>query len=145
MEKIQVIHLEMVKDKELFYDERLQCPEQVCQMARECFQNDDRESCYVCGVDASNVPIYVEKVALGNLNSCCIAMRDIFKALILSNCASFFFWHTHTSFGKINASREDKLITRKMKEMGEYLGINLRDHLIIGRDGYLSFVEKGEL
>lgn len=142
MEKISVVHLEMVKDKELFYDERLLCQEQVCQLARECFQNDDRERVYVCGVDASHTPVYLEVVAQGSLNKCSIEMRDIFKALVLANCAAFFIWHTHTSFGELNVSKGDIEMTKQVRQAGALLGIPLLDHLVVNRETYVSIKNK---
>lgn len=52
--------------------------------------------------------------------------------------------HFHPS-GSIEPSKEDRLLTEKMKTAGRYLDIPLRDHIIIGGDGaFYSFNENEE-
>ena len=46
--------------------------------------------------------------------------------------------HNHPS-GDPTPSRQDILTTKRMKEAGEFLGIPLCDHIIIGDQTYLSF------
>ena len=36
---------------------------------------------------------------------------------------------------------EDEVVTKKIKETGELMNINLIDHVIIGKDKYYSFLE----
>ena len=48
--------------------------------------------------------------------------------------------HNHPS-GDPTPSRQDILTTKRMKEAGEFLGIPLCDHIIIGDQTYLSFRE----
>jgi len=49
--------------------------------------------------------------------------------------------HNHPS-GDPTPSRQDILTTKRMKEAGEFLGIPLCDHIIIGDQTYLSFREE---
>jgi len=51
--------------------------------------------------------------------------------------------HNHPS-GEPQPSREDREITRRLKEAGELLGIRVLDHIIVG-SSYFSFVEMGLL
>ena len=48
--------------------------------------------------------------------------------------------HNHPS-GDPGPSKEDYIITERMKEAGELLGIPLLDHIIVGEDAYFSFIE----
>ena len=53
--------------------------------------------------------------------------------------------HNHPS-GDPEPSAEDLSITRRLKEAGTLLGVELLDHIIIGHDGrYYSFKETGRL
>ena len=47
--------------------------------------------------------------------------------------------------GDPSPSPEDVEITRKLKEVGEVMGIKVLDHVVIGHDRYFSFKEKGML
>ena len=71
-------------------------------------------------------------------------MAQIYKTAIISNAAGIICFHNHPS-GSIEPSREDRLLTEKMKTAGRYLDIPLRDHIIIGGDGaFYSFNENEE-
>jgi len=52
--------------------------------------------------------------------------------------------HNHPT-GDPTPSAEDIAITRRLKEAGEIIGIKVLDHVIVGTEGYLSFVERGLL
>jgi DNA repair protein RadC len=52
--------------------------------------------------------------------------------------------HNHPS-GILQASDADKQITRKLKEAGKMLDVNVLDHLIVTNNGYLSFADEGIL
>ena len=50
--------------------------------------------------------------------------------------------HNHPS-GDPSPSKEDILITKRLKECGTLLGIEVLDHIIIGNETYISLKEKG--
>jgi DNA repair protein RadC len=54
------------------------------------------------------------------------------------NAVSFILVHNHPS-GDPTPSMHDIDITKKIMESGEILGINMNDHIIIGKDSYFSF------
>jgi len=58
------------------------------------------------------------------------------------NITRSFTLHNHPS-GDPNPSNEDRLITRRLIECGQLIGIHVLDHIIIGADGFISFVEDG--
>ena len=49
--------------------------------------------------------------------------------------------HNHPS-GDPSPSKEDIAVTKRMKEVGELVGINLLDHIIIGDGLYISLKER---
>ena len=51
------------------------------------------------------------------------------------------FLHNHPS-GDPSPSREDLILTSRVRRGGEELGILLRDHVIIGDNCYFSFLER---
>ena len=53
-----------------------------------------------------------------------------------------FFSHNHPS-GDPTPSKEDLLTTRRIREAGALIGIELLDHIIIGDNCYFSLREKG--
>ena len=50
--------------------------------------------------------------------------------------------HNHPS-GDCEPSKEDEEITKVLNNAGDLLGINVLDHIIIAKDNFTSFKEKG--
>ena len=66
----------------------------------------------------------------------------MFKALLLANAAAFAVAHNHPS-GDPTPSKEDIEITRRLREAADMFGIRMLDHIVIGRERYVSFVDDG--
>ena len=121
------------------------CSSEVAKAVAPLFADADRESFWVLALDGKNVVIGPNRVSEGSLTASLVHPREVFKPLILSNAAAFICVHNHPS-GDATPSAEDVAITRRLKEVGELLGMSLLDHVIIG-DGtrYLSFADAGLL
>lgn len=116
-------------------------PEEAAEFAASFFKGSDKEMIYVCTLNGHDEPVAMEMVAKGGVNYCHVDMAQIYKTAIISNAAGIICFHNHPS-GSIEPSREDRLLTEKMKTAGRYLDIPLRDHIIIGGDGaFYSFNE----
>ncbi|MGM0508488.1 MAG: RadC family protein [Fusobacteriota bacterium] len=76
----------------------------------------------------------------GTLDKSHIYPREIIEIIFNYDAKKVIFVHNHPS-GKVNPSKADKEITRKMNNVLGALDIKLLDHLIIGKDGYYSFLE----
>lgn len=66
------------------------------------------------------------------------------KPAILYNAAGILIGHNHPS-GNPEPSQEDINVTKRLKEAGEAMGIDLLDHIIIGDDSFTSLREKGHI
>ena len=80
----------------------------------------------------------------GTLDRSLVHPREIFKEAYLLSASSIICVHNHPS-GNINPSREDCFLTKMLKEVGEIMGIEVNDHIIVGKDNYYSFFENGEI
>lgn len=78
---------------------------------------------------------------VGTATGAIIGMREIFMSAILCNAAEIICFHNHPS-GDPSPSVADNLITEKIKKAGEIMDIPLRDHIILGEQGYYSYDEK---
>lgn len=70
--------------------------------------------------------------------------REVFKEALLYSSNKIFLIHNHPS-GDTEPSREDILITERLKKAGELLGVEVLDHIIIGNGKYSSLRECGYL
>ena len=68
----------------------------------------------------------------------------IFVAALKSGATGVLLAHNHPS-GNLTPSQADIDLTRKIKEGGKLLEIQLLDHLIITSEGYYSFADEGLL
>lgn len=141
--RINVVSIKMVKESSILYDiRRIQAPQDAVELGKRFLEESDREQLLVCCLDAKNQPTAINVVSVGNLNTSLVHPREVFKPAILSNSASIILFHNHPS-GDPTPSNEDKLITQRLRESGEILGIKLIDHIIIGDNSYTSLKEKG--
>jgi len=120
------------------------CSEEVAnsEIAEKELRNSDREKFICVHFNASNKIISYEIVSMGSLTGSIVHPREVFKAAILANAVSVLFMHNHPS-GNTEPSLDDIEITKRLCKSGNILGINILDHLIITRNDYFSFREKG--
>jgi DNA repair protein RadC len=95
-------------------------------------------------LDKANHVLGVYNHGKGGLNGVAVDVRMIFQAALIANSHSIIVAHNHPS-ENLNPSQPDKDLTMEIKEVGALLKIPLLDHLIITKDNYLSFAEKGYL
>jgi DNA repair protein RadC len=103
--------------------------------------NETKEYFFTAHLDGKNRIVCIDQVSVGSLNQSIVHPREVFKTALLSSAAAIMLIHNHPS-GDPQPSREDREITRRLKEAGDLLGIRVLDHIIIG-ETYMSFVEEG--
>ena len=81
-------------------------------------------------------------ISIGTLNASLIHPRETFRTAILKNCASVIVVHNHPS-GSLEPSNEDLAVTKRLKDAGKLLGIEVLDHVIVTADSHKSFKEQG--
>ncbi len=95
-------------------------------------------------VDAQNTLIHEETISVGSLNTTRTHPREILYPAVAHLALGFILAHNHPS-GSLDPSAEDVEFTRVVRRAGELMGIELYDHLVIGRGGYTSLRERGLL
>ncbi len=113
-------------------------------LLRPCFAGLDREHFVVCGLDAKHCVTGINIVSIGSLTLSIVHPREVFKPLILMNAAAFICAHNHPS-GDPTPSQEDRLLTQRLRQGAELLGITLLDHLVLGDTRHVSFADEGWL
>ncbi len=119
-------------------------PHNVYEIASSYLEGADREHFVVIMLDTKNQVIGINTVAIGVLASCPIHPREVFKPAILANAAGIILLHNHPS-GDVTPSQDDLMLTRRLKEAGEILGIQVVDHVILGYANYASLKERGQI
>lgn len=143
--RIDIVHVELVKEKSLLYSNRkVRSPQDVAVLFREFLGEVDREYFLVMCLNTKNEPTHLNVCHIGSLNASIIHPREVLKPAILSNAASIMVCHNHPS-GECTPSPEDIEVTERLKEASQIIGVELLDHIILGEGCFLSLKEKGYL
>ena len=104
---------------------------------------EDREVFLVLCLNVKNEITAIHRCHVGSLNASIVHPRDVFKSAILNNAASIIVAHNHPS-GNCQYSPEDIEVSRRLKEAGDYIGIEVLDSIIVSHHNEgLSLKEKG--
>jgi DNA repair protein RadC len=82
-------------------------------------------------------------VSKGTLDAALVHPRDVFREAIRRNAAAVVLVHNHPS-GDPEPSRDDLELTRRLHRAGALVGIEVLDHVIVAKGGYVSLRERGD-
>ncbi|HOK17574.1 MAG TPA: DNA repair protein RadC [Candidatus Paceibacterota bacterium] len=95
-------------------------------------------------LDSRNQEIKREIISVGSLNANLVHPREVFEPAVRHLAAQIILAHNHPS-GDPEPSEDDLEITKRLLESGKILGIEVVDHIIITKTGFMSFKEKNLL
>src|ERR1700722_7739951 len=128
----------------------VETPEDIARLLGEEMRLLDYESVRVICLNTKHKVLAVEEVTRGTLNESLFHPREAFRPALARQAHAVILVHNHPS-GNTQPSEADKQVTRRMKDAGELLQIELLDHVILGapRAGddknYFSFKNEGLL
>lgn len=122
----------------------LRSSEDVFRHFRDNMEKEKRELFYVVLLNNKNKKIRDVKISEGSLTASLVHPREVYNPVIRESAAAVIFVHNHPS-GDPAPSQEDIEITRRLKEVGDVMGVRVLDHVVIGCDRYFSFSDKGML
>ena len=117
-------------------------PEAVVKAIRASVQDKAKEHFKLILLNSRNRVIAISTISIGTLTTSLVHPREVFKEAIMHSAASVVLAHNHPS-GDPDPSEDDLKITKKLVESGKILGIEVIDHIIIGKIDHYSFREKG--
>ena len=116
-------------------------PETVANYFMEDLRHKDKECFMMLSLDGKGALIKESTVSIGTVNSSLASPREVYLEAVKNGAVSIILVHNHPS-GNPNPSKNDLIVTRKMKDAGQLLGITLIDHIIIGDNSYVSLSEE---
>ena len=109
---------------------KIKGPECVARFVRSVLLDNSREQFLALYLDgAHNVASY-SIVSVGGANQATIHAREIFQRAILAGAIAITIAHNHPS-GELTPSDADLSVTKRIKESGNLLGIEVLDHVIV--------------
>ncbi len=121
-----------------------QNPSTIAQYYMEDLRHCQQENMKLLLLDTKSKLIGESNISKGTVNATAISPRELFIDALQMGAVFIILLHNHPS-GDPTPSKEDMIITRRIKEAGLLIGIDLLDHIIIGNNCYVSFCEKGML
>ncbi len=119
-------------------------PTQVAQAAMARIGNKGTEEFWTAFLDSKNRLIAWEQVSKGTVNATPVFPREILATALRLEAVGLILAHNHPG-GDPTPSREDVLLTERIRESAEGLDIRVLDHIIVTDHDYYSFNEQGRL
>ncbi|MDD3185120.1 MAG: DNA repair protein RadC [Anaerostipes sp.] len=125
-----------VHDKVSFHS-----PQSVADYYMEKMRHLQREEMILILFNGKNNVIKEIQISIGTVNQTVASPRELLVEALRYEAVYMIVLHNHPS-GDPTPSKQDLLVTKKIKEAGELVGIYLSDHIIIGDHAYVSMREK---
>ncbi len=119
----------------------LSSPRTVFNYLSTLFKGEKQERFICLYLDAQNRPFRQSLISLGTLTQTLVHPREVFRGAIRSGANAILVAHNHPS-GDPEPSWEDISITKRLREVGDIVGIPLIDHMVIGEKAYVSMKER---
>ena len=84
----------------------------------------------------------IYEVHRGTLTSVEVSPSDVFRAAVVAAAPALIVVHNHPS-GQPDLSADDKALALRLKKAATLLGIDLLDHVVVAKNGYISAAERG--
>ena len=101
-----------------------------------------KEHFVVFFLDSRNQQIHQEIISVGTINASLVHPREVFEPAVKYLAVQIILAHNHPS-GDLTPSEDDLTVNKRLTEAGKILGIEVLDHIIVTKDSFISFKEKG--
>lgn len=102
----------------------------------------EREELRVLLLNAKNTVMEDVTVYVGNVSAALVRVAELFTPAIRRHAAGLILVHNHPS-GDPEPSPDDLHLTAEAIAAGRLLDLPVLDHIILGRDGYVSLRDRG--
>ena len=118
-------------------------PRLVKEYLRQAQSDDSQERTGALFLNARNRLLKNDpEIYRGTLDRAVVEPREILRRALIGWAAGVILYHNHPS-GDPTPSREDREFTRRLASASEAVGVRLLDHIVVGREGCVSFREAG--
>jgi len=116
-------------------------PSTIAEYYMEEMRHQKQEHMKMLMLNTKSKLIGESNVSKGTVNASLVSPRELFIEALECNAVSIILLHNHPS-GDPTPSKSDIMLTKRVKEAGDLIGIELLDHIIIGNNCYVSFAEE---
>ena len=116
-------------------------PDEVADYYMEDLRHEEQEVLLLLMLNQKGRLLKEKYVFRGTVNASIVSPREIFLEALAARAVQIILLHNHPS-GDPSPSSDDRLLTRRVQNAGDMLGIPLLDHVILGDHSYISFKEQ---
>ncbi len=120
------------------------CPEDIYRLVGPEMENLVQEQVQVILLDTKRHVLDVVMVYQGNISSAIVRPAELLRDAVIANAPALVLTHNHPS-GDPEPSPQDVRMTKDLVEAADVLGIELADHVVIGRGSFVSLKQRGLL
>ena len=125
-----------------FEKKKIISPRDVFDLIYQSYIGQKQECIKTIILSKSNNLLSINTNAIGEVDGVLISVREILSEPIKQMASSIILVHNHPS-GNLTPSKQDIEFTKKIEEYSKIFNITLLDHIIIGKNSYISMKEKG--
>ena len=122
----------------------LTSPKEVFSHLQALLADYEHEVFALLMLDSQHRVIAFEEVFRGTLDGASVYPREIVKIALEHNAAAMILVHNHPS-GDPEPSQADRVLTSKLKDALNLVGVRTLDHIVVSRAGCVSLAEQGSL
>ena len=130
--------------EEILERDVLSSPESVLNFVRVKLAGLTNEVFMVIYMNVKNEVIEHALLHEGTVDKVAVYPRRIIESALSHHASGIIIVHNHPS-GNTMPSGEDRILTQEIAEAASTLDIRVLDHLIVGKEGYFSFMENSLL
>ncbi len=120
----------------------VQSPQDVANLLQGEMGLLEQEHLRVLLLNTKNQLLGVPEIYQGNVSTAIVRPAEVFRPAVRDNCPAIIVVHNHPS-GDPTPSQEDVRLTQELIQAGKLLDIELLDHLVLARRGFVSLKERG--
>jgi DNA repair protein RadC len=102
----------------------------------------EQEHLRVILLNTRNQVLSIPEVYKGNVSSALVRVAEVLRDAVRESSPALIVVHNHPS-GDPTPSHDDVEITKQLIEAGQLLGVEVLDHIVLARGGFVSLRERG--
>lgn len=132
------------KEVEVVEKPKVSGSKEAFELVKRDLMDLEHEEFWVLLFNRANRLIKKKRVSEGGVSGTVADPKIIYKLALEELASGIIVVHNHPS-GNLTASQSDIKLTKKLKEAGQVLEVQLLDHLIVAGQKYFSFADEGIL
>lgn len=123
---------------------RIKCADDAYKIFKDVFMDLDHEEFYAMYLSRGNHLMKTALISRGGVSGTVADGKLIFNYGLEIKASGIILAHNHPS-GNVKPSVADIHLTESLKKFGDFIDVQILDHLIVAGNNYFSFADEGRL